>query len=234
VGTTERFDEFLLLLSDLAGLQRPAYRMQTVGTHTLARQLLQRGWTNRSCTTLLAAPPAELLSLIAKRLEASARGKKSGEPMECRTYGPCVAPGLSPAKRTQRNAPFERDTCARVSPHQVLARLCQGLEMDERIYLSARRRFDAQLAALGQGLDSRVPALRAANAELARRADAQAAQPVASLEAASGVALQQQYVQGNWRVDERAAWYVQRRLLSHRRHQHPQVHAPQLRAAPPC
>jgi len=124
--------------------------------------------------------------------------------MECQTYGPCLGPGLSYAQQRQRNTPFERDSCDRVRPEQVLQRLCEGLELDERIYLSARRRFDAQVATLGQGLGSRLQALHAANAELTRRADAQGAEPVPSLEAAAGITLQRQHVQGNWRVDERA------------------------------
>jgi hypothetical protein len=181
--------------------------MQTVGTHTLAGKLLQRRWTNQSCTALLASPPPELLTLITKRLEATSRGKKSGEPMECNTYGPCVAPKLSPLQQRQRNAPFDRGSCDRVSPQEILQRLCDGLGLDERVYLSARRRFDARVATMSAGLGSRLQALRAANVLLASRADAQQVVPVATLEAAAGITLQRQYVQGNWRVDERARWY---------------------------
>ena len=48
VGVTEMFDEFVLELTDLVGLQRPAYRKQIVSPVTLAEQDAQRKWTARS------------------------------------------------------------------------------------------------------------------------------------------------------------------------------------------
>ena len=51
VGVTEMFDEFVLELTDLAGLQRPAYRKQVVSPVTLAEQDAQRKWTVRPNST---------------------------------------------------------------------------------------------------------------------------------------------------------------------------------------
>ena len=71
VGVTELFDEFMLLLAELVGLRRPAYRMQTVSEHTLAHQQAQRQWTASTCAQLVAAPPEALRDLMAKRMAGS-------------------------------------------------------------------------------------------------------------------------------------------------------------------
>ena len=82
-----------------------------------------------------------------------------------------------------------------------------GLKLDERVYFSARQRFDALVAAHAPSLRRRVDALRAANQALSERAEAQAAESIKLLEVASGTTLQRHYKQGLWVVDERASWY---------------------------
>ena len=71
VGVTELFDEFMLLLAELVGLRRPAYRMQTVSEHMLAHQQAQRQWTASTCAQLVAAPPEALRDLMEKRMTGS-------------------------------------------------------------------------------------------------------------------------------------------------------------------
>ena len=110
VGVVELFDEFVLSLSDLVGLRHPAYRMQIVASETLSRQQALRNWTSRTCASLVASPPADLMSLIIARMRGSASnaknhllrngGSSTGGPrghMECRGYGPCVVEGVDTA-----------------------------------------------------------------------------------------------------------------------------------------
>ena len=211
VGVTEDFDGFVLLLSELAGLRSPAYRMMTVGQHTLARATAQRGWTNLSCAKLVAQPPAELLALIGKRLASSTPRGGSRHTMECHVYGPCEVPGL--ARRDRPKTPFEAAACNAVTATQVLTRLCGRVAVDERLYLEARRRFEAQVTGAAPRLDARARLrLRAANERLARRVERQAALPTASLERVSGQALSRRYRASSgggvpWVVDEHAGWY---------------------------
>ena len=99
VGVTEHFDEFLVLLSDLVGLQAPAYpvrvrvratpepnpspnlvglqapayRSQLATPETVKARVAAQRWTARSCASLTQEPPAELLRYIAKRMSESAK-----------------------------------------------------------------------------------------------------------------------------------------------------------------
>ena len=75
VGATELFDEFLVLLTDLVGLQVPAYRSQLSTAQTEAAREAQRSWTQRSCASLVADPPAALLAYIRHRT-IGARGSR--------------------------------------------------------------------------------------------------------------------------------------------------------------
>ena len=49
VGVTEHFDEFLVLLTDLVGLQAPAYRSQLATAETVTARVAAQRWTARSC-----------------------------------------------------------------------------------------------------------------------------------------------------------------------------------------
>ncbi|KAL1495357.1 hypothetical protein AB1Y20_016726 [Prymnesium parvum] len=218
VGITELFDEFVLLLSDLIGLPHPAYRMQIVADHTLSLQQAQRRWTSRSCASLLASPPADLMSLIGKRMSGSAanalrhqqaQGRSStGGPrghMECRGYGPCEVRGASAAAKA-KDMIFNASSCAAVTPREVLQRMCAHLALDETLYLAARARFE-KAAAASPRLGRRVALLREAGNQLEARASAQASQPVRQLEAISGVQLQRDYETASgggvpWHINE--------------------------------
>ena len=76
---------------------------------------------------------------------------------------------------------------------QVLRRLCARMEIDERLYFSARRVFEAASPKPGTAdaaaLSARLGELKAEGAELAERAARQQATPVAALEAAAGARL---------------------------------------------
>ena len=209
VGVTEDFDGFVLLLSELAGLRSPAYRMMTVGQHTLARASAQRSWTNLTCARLVEQPPAELLTMIGKRL-ASSTPRGGQHTMECHVYGPCEVPGL--ARRDQPKTPFDASACGAVTPTQVLSRLCGHVAVDERLYLDVRRRFEAKVSGAAPRLAARARLLRAANERLARRNERQAKLPTASLERVSGQSLSRRYRASSgggapWVVDEFAGWY---------------------------
>jgi len=161
VGVTELFDEFVLALTDLVGLQSPAYRMQVVAEHTVAQQAAQRLWTNHSCATLLsggadgaALPGGALHRLLTKRMAGSqenaanhqrrkGRSSTRGEPgmMECRGYGPCMVPGFLKSQKAQ-DAKYDEAACNSVSAKDILERLCSRLTMDETLYFSARRMFE--------------------------------------------------------------------------------------------
>jgi hypothetical protein len=231
VGTTEQFDEFLILLTDLVGLQAPAYRRQQVATETLDSRRQTASWTARPCAELMAAPPAELMTMLERRLAKSAenaanhqrrRGRSStrGEAgtMECRGYGPCEVPGWS-ARQKVADGQYNATLCAAVTARDVLRRLCARMAIDESTYLSARRRFERSLAALGSSLQPRLRLLCAAGDKLHRRAAEQAATPLADLERAAdahdGELLLRSYtahsgeaVGGPWGpVDERATLY---------------------------
>ena len=182
VGVVELFDEFVLSLSDLVGLRHPAYRMQIVASETLSRQQALRNWTARTCASLVASPPADLMSLIIARMRGSASnaknhllrngGSSTGGPrghMECRGYGPCVVEGVDTAcMQVLTTAPspphrygpcvvegvdehqravdmrFDEVKCAAVSAEEVLRRACENVAIDERLYLAARREFEAR------------------------------------------------------------------------------------------
>ena len=73
VGVTEHFDEFLVLLTDLVGLQAPAYRSQLATAETVKARVAAQRWTARSCASLTRDPPAELLRYISKRMAESAK-----------------------------------------------------------------------------------------------------------------------------------------------------------------
>ena len=156
VGVVELFDEFVLSLSDLVGLRHPAYRMQIVASETLSRQQALRNWTSRTCASLVASPPADLMSLIIARMRGSASnaknhllrngGSSTGGPrghMECRGYGPCVVEGVDEHQRAV-DMRFDEVKCAAVSAEEVLRRACENVAIDERLYLAARREFEAR------------------------------------------------------------------------------------------
>ena len=73
VGMTEHFDSFLVLLADLAGLQRPFYRIQLGTAETTAAREATRRWSARTCASLTADPPQALLEYIRKRMAATAK-----------------------------------------------------------------------------------------------------------------------------------------------------------------
>jgi len=157
VGVTELFDEVVLRLTDMIGLQTPAYRLQIVAAHTTSRQLAQRNWTGRTCAQLLDEQPTELMRLIQARMAGSAQnaamhkrnngGSSTGGPrghMECRGYGPCLVPGVSEAKQVV-DMVYDADKCAPATPLDVLRRACGGMAIDERTYRHARHAFEASL-----------------------------------------------------------------------------------------
>ena len=86
VGVTELFDEFVLRLTDLVGLQRPAYRSQIVASYTLSRQRAQRNWTSLTCAQLLSSQPPDLMGLIAKRMEGASSPHISLPPWPSHTF----------------------------------------------------------------------------------------------------------------------------------------------------
>ena len=80
---------------------------------------------------------------------------------------------------------------------QVLRRLCARMEIDERLYFSARRAFEAASPKPGTtdaaALSARLGELKAEGAELAERATKQQTMPVAALEKATGARLDKWY-----------------------------------------
>ena len=111
-------------------------------------------------------------------------GSSTGGPrghMECRGYGPCLVAGVSDAARAV-DMLYDAGKCAAVRPIDVLTRTCNGMEIDERLYLSARLSFERLLASSAPPARTaaRVAALRAAGVELNRRADAQVPAPYPS------------------------------------------------------
>ena len=229
VGVTEYFDEFVLLLADLVGLQAPVYRAQQVASETLWARNQTAEWTAWPCAQLVANPPDELMEMLRRRLQKSAanaaahlrrKGRSStrGAPgtMECRGYGPCEVPGWHDAQRVHDGL-FNASLCSSVTPQMVLQRLCSRMQIDEATYLQARRRFRDQVLVHGAKLlEVRLRLLRAAGERLQRRATEQAAVPLRSLEQAVGAQLQRAYVAtsgsavgGNWGpVDEFAPIYL--------------------------
>ena len=238
VGVVELFDEFVLSLSDLVGLRHPAYRMQIVASETLSRQQALQNWTSRTCASLVASPPEDLMGLIIARMRGSASnaknhllrngGSSTGGPrghMECRGYGPCVVEGVDEHQRAI-DMRFDEVKCAAVSAVEVLRRACENVAIDERLYLAARREFEARgdsgsgssgsgTSGGGGGMDgggsgtsgrsavaasvtrARVTKLREAGVVLAARADAQKTMPLQQLEALSGAQLRREYVQAS-------------------------------------
>jgi hypothetical protein len=230
VGVTELFDEFVLRLTDMLGLQAPAYRMQIVAQHTVAKQVAQRIWTNYSCARLLEGAlgqstgqlPAALTQLLDDRMHSTMANTKShqrsmgrsstgGAPgvMECRGYGPCLIPGLNPLQQ-KLDTSFEEAPCRATSARSVFSRLCGQMDIDETIYFDARRRFEAQLRDAepdAAALEQRLGLLRAEGAALETRARRQASVPRQQLEARAGNTLQRSYISLGgegvpWKVDE--------------------------------
>lgn len=213
------------MLTDLIGLQRPAYRAQIVSAHTVSQEEAQRNWTTLTCTQLLDAPPHDLLDLIQKRLIGSAKnalnhrlhngGSSTGGPrghMECRGYGPCIVFGVPESERAV-DMLFDGDKCAKITPSDVMHRVCGAMAIDERLYLEARRAFEGRIAASGSVTHARLGLLRDAGAELAARAQEQSTQPVRALEQASGTKLERAYQSSSgqgvpWKADETQSSYV--------------------------
>ena len=107
---------------------------------------------------------------------------------------------------------FERAQCEAVTPHAVLERLCGRIATDEPLYLTARARFDARMAAAGGALGARVALLREAGAVLEQRAKAQEMESQAGLAKRAGTALLHKYTMSSgggvpWVVDEFSSWY---------------------------
>ena len=73
VGATEHFDEFLVLLTDLVGLQAPAYRAQLATAETAAARAATQRWSSRTCADLVRDPPEALLKYLSKRMAGSAK-----------------------------------------------------------------------------------------------------------------------------------------------------------------
>lgn len=228
VGVTELFDEFTIRLTDLVGLQRPAYRQQIVASHTLSRQHAQRNWTALTCAQLLSRPPADLMGLISARMEGSAKnaqnhrqrngGSSTGGPrghMECRGYGPCLVAGVSERERSV-DMLYDSAKCEAATPIEVLTRACANMDRDERLYRAARSKFEADARASEPSpghIAKRVELLRAEGNRLAARADEQRALPSRVLEQRAGIQLQNPYVASSgggvpWKVDERQGWYL--------------------------
>ena len=224
VGVTERFDEFLLLLTDLIGLQAPAYRAQLYTAQTAAAREAAIRWTQRSCASLTADPPSALLKYVRKRMDESGKaaaehrrrrgtGDSRGPPgmMDCAGYGPCDVPGLTRAQTTQYTW-YEPSQCEAVTEQAVLQRLCARMAVDEPLYRVAREGFDARVLAAGASLESRVARLNEAGAALAAQSEKQAALDQDALALAAGTRLQRAYRASSgggapWVVDEHAPWY---------------------------
>ena len=229
VGVTEFFDEFVVLLAELVGLPTIAYRSQLATKKTTEARVLAQQWTRRSCAALTAEPPDALIDYIRRRMDTSAaaaaenmrrrgRGDSRGPPgmMDCAGYGPCDVPGVPEGSAQKEYRWYDAQQCAAVTPQQVLRRLCARMATDEPLYNAARAKFDERLAAAAPPLAAKVSKLRAAGAELSRRADEQGALPTATLERQSGVTLSRAYRQASgggdrppapWVVDEFAPWY---------------------------
>jgi hypothetical protein len=148
VGVTEMFDEFILLLADMVGLPRPAYRAQLVDSISATASIVrQRRWAPQQCAKLVDRPPQALLLLVERKLNASRnQANKWSRQMECWTYG-CVIPGSHVNPNVRRMTPYNRAACEAVTAMQVLQRLCQRVPVDERVYLRARARFRHLLTA---------------------------------------------------------------------------------------
>jgi len=232
VGVTELFDEFVLALTDLVGLQSPAYRMQVVAEHTVAQQAAQRLWTNHSCATLLsggadgaALPGGALHRLLTKRMAGSqenaanhqrrkGRSSTRGEPgmMECRGYGPCMVPGFLKSQKAQ-DAKYDEAACNSVSAKDILERLCSRLTMDETLYFSARRMFEERYGGSLATDVARLQILRKEGHVLEQRAEAQKRRPHSEMGRITGSMLQRNYAVSSgggppWRVDETSVWYM--------------------------
>ena len=165
----------------MIGLQRPAYRSQIVAAHTLARQQAQRNWTGLDCATLLRTQPSDLMGLIHARMEGSAEnaanhrrrngGSSTGGPrghMECRGYGPCLVSGVEGGAQAV-DMLYEASKCEAVSAVEVLRRTCGGMEIDERLYRTARKRLRPSSARASP----RARRAAGGGRDLAARADAQ-------------------------------------------------------------
>jgi hypothetical protein len=228
VGVTELFDEFTIRLTDMVGLQRPAYRQQIVASHTLSRQHAQRNWTALTCAQLLSRPPPDLMGLISARMEGSAKnalghrlrngGSSTGGPrghMECRGYGPCLVPGVSEREQSV-DMLYDADKCAASTPIEVLRRACGNMDRDERLYRAARKRFEAATVAAERApghTARRVQLLREEGVRLAERANAQRSTPTRTLEERAGIRLARRYEASSgggvpWVVDELGGWYL--------------------------
>ena len=130
--------------------------------------------------------------------------------MECRGYGPCLVSGVEGGAQAV-DMLYEASKCEAVSAVEVLRRTCGGMEIDERLYRTARKRFEALVGS--SVTPARVALLREAGVDLAARADAQKARPLNELEALSGNKLQRRYEISSgggvpWRVNEYDGWYL--------------------------
>jgi len=234
VGITEHFDEFLVLLADLAGLQLPAYRIQLGTKETTDAREATRRWSRRTCAELTAEPPPALLKYISKRMAESAkaaegfkqrmdRGDSHGPKgmMDCAGYGPCDfgnAAGKSAAEVRRVQTAYtwlDRSQCEAVTPEAVLTRLCGRIASDEPLYLTARARFEAAERAHHAEpavLAARVALLHEAGVALEARAKAQERERPDALAARAKTTLSRRYTRSSgggvpWVVDEYAGWY---------------------------
>jgi hypothetical protein len=166
VGVTEHFDEFVVLLGELVGLPSIAYRSQLATKKTTEARVAAQQWTQRSCASLTADPPASLISYIRRRMDTSAlaaaenkRRRGQGDSrgpagmMDCAGYGPCEVPGVSEGEKTQYRW-YDSEVCAAVTPQKVLSRLCARMATDEPLYNAARAKFDARMQCATGALES--------------------------------------------------------------------------------
>lgn len=181
VGSTEYFNEFVLMLADLVGLPEPSYTAQLVdrNVYTQRRATLRR-WAVLRCASLISSTPRGLLAVVERRLNVSVQqGYRLGRPLECFGYGCTVGSSYRGTLDTLR------EQCNKVGAVELVKRICGRVTIDERVFHSARGRFIAQLRAhagasasaaddgLGVRFEARLKALAEGNARLAQRARVQ-------------------------------------------------------------
>jgi len=102
VGVTERFDEFLLLLSTLVGLPHPAYRAQLVDRISASASALRvRRWSSQRCDKLAAAPPRGLLQPQALEAATLLTCNPAATLSRAKRLQPCVTTRFAAARRAQ-------------------------------------------------------------------------------------------------------------------------------------
>ena len=142
VGVTELFNEFVLLLSDMVGLPHPAYLPQLVDRAASVVASRLRRWSSLRCSTLMASPPRGVVNAVGRRLNTStAQGYRLDRNLECHGYGCTVGNRYSGKFR-----PLAAE-CDKVTPMDVIRRICARVLIDERIYSQARARFISQIRA---------------------------------------------------------------------------------------